>query len=345
MKILLGIALLGLGVVGCDSADSPTGGQEPETAALQAPPGFPPMLLPPDNPNTTAGVALGRRLFFDPILSVDSTRACASCHLPEAAFSDPQPFSEGVAGFTGRNSMPLMNLAWMEVFFWDGRAISLEDQALQPVEDPLEMGESWPNVVAKLVRHREYPTLFEEAFPGQGISADLTVKAIAQFERTLISHQSKYDRVIAGLDEFSAEEELGWALFNNERGDCFHCHGPGLFTDNQFHNNGLDAEPVDEGLAALTGWGPDRGKFKSPSLRNIEYTAPYMHDGRFATLEEVLQFYNEGIQEGPLTDPLLRLIALERQSEPLTAAEQAALIAFMKTLSDPSFLSSVQPPK
>ena len=308
----------------------------PTPYQLATPAAFPQPLIPPDNPLTVEGVKLGRRLFFDPILSVDSTIACSSCHQPDQAFSDPDPLSQGTGGITSRNSMPLFNLLWSSAFFWDGRSPSLEDQALHPVQNPIEMGETWPNVTAKLTRHPDYPQLFARAF-GAVTPVDKTsiVRAIAQFERTLISADAKYDRWLAGEVEFSPEEETGFLLFHTERADCFHCHAAPLFTDNQFHNNGLDLAPPDSGLAALSGRRLDRGKFKTPTLRNIEYTAPYMHDGRFPTLEDVIEHYDNGFHRISLTDPLL----LIRPNLDLNPAEKRALIAFLKTLSDPQFRS------
>ncbi len=295
------------------------------------PAGFPAPEIPPDNPLTVEGIALGERLFADPILSVDSTIACASCHLPAHGFSDPRPFSQGVGGVTNRNSMPLFNVLWSPSFFWDGRAASLEDQALEPVQEPVEMGENWDRVVAKLERHPEYPALFARAFGDAPIDRQRVVQAIAQFERTLVSADSKYDRWLAGQAEFTPAEERGFILFHTEEGDCFHCHVAPLFTDNEFHNNGLDLDPPDEGLAALIGKRLDRGKFKTPTLRNIEYTAPYMHDGRFQTLAEVVEHYDSGFHRTVLTDPLL----LVRPNLDLDPADKRAIVAFLKTLSDP----------
>lgn len=328
MKRALVSALLVLAA--CDTAPAPP---EPTPLSLETPPEFPEMPIPADNPLTEEGVALGKRLFFDPILSVDSTVACASCHDARAAFSDTDAFSQGVAGLTGRNSMPVMNVGWMTTLFWDGRAESVEDQALQPVENEVEMGETWPHVVTKLQRHPDYPARFEAAFGSPDITAERVAQAIAQFERTLISANSRYDRFKRGEITLTPLEEMGRQLFFNERGDCFHCHGTALFTDNRYHNNGLDAEPADPGLEKVTGRASDRGKFKTPSLRNLTYTAPYMHDGRFATLEEVLDFYDEGMHFTPGLDPLLA----GRENIDLTDDEKAALVAFLKTLDDPTF--------
>ena len=328
-----------LALVACsDAGDKGVGANSPGPTpyALKGPTRFPPLQIPFDNPLTVEGVELGRQLFNDPLLSVDSTIACASCHQPSAAFSDPAVFSRGVAGQTRRNSMPLFNLAWAPEFFWDGRSPSLEDQALHPVENAIEMGERWDHVVEKLNRHPQYPALFARAFGDHlPISRELATQAIAQFERTLVSANSKYDRWLRGDFGLTAEEKAGFDIFFTEQGDCFHCHVDPLFTDNEFHNNGLDMAPPDSGLAALSGRRSDLGKFKTPSLRNIEYTAPYMHDGRFATLEEVVEHYNAGFVRNSLTDPLL----LIRPSLELSPTQQAALVAFLKTLSYPNFIA------
>ena len=333
MTLLRGLLIVLLVCVGCDTS-APV--SEPTPYTLNIPQTFPDMIIPPDNPLTEEGIELGKKLFFDPILSVDSTISCASCHPPANAFSDPLAFSKGVAGETGRNSMPIINIGWMETLFWDGRAISIEDQALQPIQDEIEMGETLEHVVIKLKRHPEYPSLFDAAFQTTSISPELIAKAIAQYERTLISANSKYDQFRAGMATLTPEEELGMNLFFTERGDCFHCHGPRLFTDNRYHNNGLDEFPEDLGLAAITGRPFDAGKFKTPTLRNVEYTAPYMHDGRFQTLEEVIDFYDSGTQPSETIDPLIG----RRRQINLTPEEKTALVAFLKTLSEPGFLNN-----
>jgi cytochrome c peroxidase len=340
LRLSVGAVRLALAIVvsvltGCGDDSNSTGPSIPFGTPydLVIPEGFPAPEIPEDNALSVEGVELGRRLFFDPILSIDSTRSCASCHRPQFAFSDQARFSRGVDGRTARNSMTLANAAWMPALFWDGRAASLEDQALQPVVDADEMGETWANVEAKLSRHPRYPTLFEAAFGPGKITADRTVKAIAQFERTLISANSRFDRYAAGTDTLTAQELLGVELFFNEIGDCFHCHGTVLLTDNQFHNNGLQATISDSGLASVTGSVYDAGKFRSPTLRNIEHTAPYMHDGRFQTLSEAIDHYDGGLQSSPTLDPLL----VGRETR-LTGEQKDAIIAFLLTLSDPDFL-------
>lgn len=334
MKRMRWIVLFSLGLLaGCDAGGTAEP-DRPTPLELDVPASFPVLFMPVDNPLTEEGVALGRRLFFDPILSRDSTRACASCHAPAQAFSDQERFSLGVGGQRGtRQSMPLMNVAWMPSFFWDGRAVSLEEQVGHPVTNPVEMGEEWGHVLAKLERHRDYPALFMRAFETPEITQARVAKAIAQFERTLISGGSKFDRFLAGEAALTAQEQLGYDLFNTERADCFHCHGNILFTDNDFHNNGLDTDPEDPGLSAVTGRPSDFGKFKTPTLRNLAYTAPYMHDGRFTTLEEVVDHYATGLQRSSTLDPLLLRAPLR-----LTPEEKEALIAFLLTLSDPAFL-------
>ncbi|PWK20338.1 cytochrome-c peroxidase [Xanthomarina spongicola] len=302
-------------------------------------------VLPIDNPQTVEGIALGKKLFFDPILSADNTQACASCHAPQNAFTDSARFSIGIDGIAGnRNSMPLFNMAWNydELFFWDGRVFSLEHQAIEPVTNPIEMHNTWEVVVSRLQQSNEYPELFQAAFGNQTITKELATKAIAQFERTLISANSKFDRYLLGEATLTPEEQNGLNVFMDEtRGDCFHCHGnPNnpLWTDNIFHNNGLDATFTDLGLGEISGDPTDNGKFKSPSLRNLAFTAPYMHDGRFNTLDEVINHYSEGLVDSPTIDPLMKKV--DEGGVHLTPQDKSDLKAFLLTLSDPSFINN-----
>ncbi len=304
-------------------------------------------VIPTSNPQTVQGVALGKKLFFDPILSVNQSHACADCHAPENAFTDTDRFSDGINGVLGiRNSMPLFNLAWNydEKFFWDGKSFSLEQQAFLPVVDINEMGDTWQNVEQKLQNHLEYPELFNQAFGTSQIDSTLVTKAIAQFERTLISANSKFDKFLLGEATLTPEEQNGFNVFMDEnRGDCFHCHGSGnnpLWTDNLFHNNGLDSEFSDLGLGAITGDPADNGKFKSPSLRNLAFTAPYMHDGRFSTLEDVINHYSEGLQNSSTIDPLMKKVA--QGGVQLTEKDKADLKSFLLTLSDFEFVEGFQ---
>ena len=278
-------------------------------------------------------------------LSINNTIACVDCHAPENAFTDSDKFSDGVDGIFGnRNSMPLFNLAWNydEKFFWDGNTFSLEHQAFVPVTDPFEMKSNWADVESKLQQHAEYPSLFEKAFGASNIDSSLVTKAIAQFERTLISANSKFDKFLLGELNLSPEELNGFNVFMDEaKGDCFHCHGSDknpLWTDNIFHNNGLDETFADLGLGAVTGDPADNGKFKSPSLRNLEFTAPYMHDGRFASLDDVINHYSQGLKNSSTIDPLMKKV--DQGGVGLTDKDKADLKAFLLSLSDYDFINS-----
>jgi len=335
--------------VSCSSNDDTGTGYTPTPYTIEIPPIFASKLPPPSlsntNPLTEEGVALGRLLFFEKKLSGDGSQSCASCHSPQFAFTDDTAFSEGIDGISGsRNSMPIFNAAWNfeNTFFWDGRSTSLEDQALEPVVNPIEMHNTWPQAAASLQETTNYPLLFEQAFGTSTIDSILIVKAIAQFERTLISGNSKFDRFLLGEEPLTEAEENGLAIFMDEtRGDCFHCHGDPnnpLWTDNVFHNNGLDAIITDKGLGGITGDPREDGLFKSPSLRNLAFTAPYMHDGRFATLDEVINHYSEGLVYSETIDPLMKTVA--EGGVHLTDDEKADLKAFLLSLSDPSFISN-----
>ncbi|ULC59958.1 cytochrome-c peroxidase [Flaviramulus sp. BrNp1-15] len=302
-------------------------------------------VIPIDNPQTVEGIVLGKKLFFDPILSGDNTQACADCHASQNAFTDSDRFSDGIDGSLGnRNSMPLFNLAWNydEKFFWDGSVFSLEHQAFVPVSDPIEMKSNWKDLVEELQQHPDYPNLFQQAFQTSIIDSTLVVKAIAQFERTLISSNSKFDKYLLGEVELTPEELSGFNVFMDEnKGDCFHCHGSDknpLWTDNIFHNNGLDETFTDLGLGAVTGDPADNGKFKSPSLRNLAFTAPYMHDGRFLTLEEVINHYSEGLKNSSTIDPLMKKVA--QGGVGLSDQDKADLKAFLLSLSDYEFINN-----
>ncbi|MFD0964417.1 cytochrome-c peroxidase [Pseudofulvibacter geojedonensis] len=302
-------------------------------------------IIPVNNPQTLQGIALGKKLFFDTKLSSDNSVSCATCHLPSASFSDNSQFSTGVNGALGtRNSMPLFNMAWNydERFFWDGRIFSLEHQAQEPITNTVEMNSAWEDVINKLSLDSEYPTLFQQAFPNEVINQETITKALAQFERTLISANTKFDRYLLGEETLTTSELNGFNVFMDEaKGDCFHCHGSDqnpLWTDNAFHNNGLDATFTDLGLATFTGDPNDNGKFKTPSLRNLVFTAPYMHDGRFATIEEVINHYSEGLQNSPTIDPLMKKV--DEGGVQLSAQDKADLKAFLLTLTDTEFINN-----
>jgi len=305
-------------------------------------------ILPPDNPTTQAGVALGKKLFFDPILSRDSSMSCGSCHNQAIGFTDSNKFSVGVDGKPGtRSSMALVNMMFTNRgFFWDGRVKTLEEQALIPIEDPIELHSTWPDVEMKLRRSGDYQVLFRKAFGIKTkveITRDLAVKAIAQFERTLISSNSKFDKIQAGLAKYTDLELYGLSMFLDEDPDvkdaeCGHCHNLPLLTSDQFFNNGLDEAPnltefKDLGLGGFTKKLIDNGKFKAPTLRNILITAPYMHDSRFETIDQVLDHYSNGGKRSPNKDPLLYPLRF-------TPFERAALKAFLGTLTDSTFISN-----
>jgi cytochrome c peroxidase len=301
--------------------------------------------LPRDNPLTGEGVALGGKLFFDRRLSADDSESCATCHNPHLAFAQPRRFSRGIDGEIGtRNAMPLENLAWKNSFFWDGRAATLREQVLQPIQNPIEMHESLANVVAKISADQNYPRLFQNAFGSPQITSDKIARALEQFLLVQVSFDSKYDRVMNGQANFTAQEQRGFELFNTEYdpyhrqygADCFHCHGGVLFQSQNFANNGLDSAFTDLGLYKITQRAGDAGKFAVPSLRNVAVTAPYMHDGRFRTLDEVVEHYCTGMKRSATLDP--NLAKHPDGGVPLSADDKRALVAFLKTLTDEKFL-------
>ncbi len=300
---------------------------------------FPMPALPLDNPLIEERVSLGDALFHDASLSRDGSISCASCHDAVRAFTDPRRFSIGVEGRTGdRNGMPLFNLAWKNEFFWDGRAMGLRNQVMTPIQDHREMDEKLERVVEKLGASKGYQSAFERAFGTAEITAEKIGLAIESFVLTLTSYDSRFDRAYRGEAQLSDLEKRGFELFMTEReprmgqngADCFHCHGGALFTDHQFRSNGLISK--DAGRFLVTGKETDRGRFSTPSLRNIELTGPYMHDGRFATLHEVLDHYSTGIRRSSVLDP--NLAKHPDGGLHLTAEDRKALIAFLKTLTD-----------
>ena len=299
--------------------------------------------LPRDNPLLNERVELGKKLFFDPLLSINNQQSCADCHAPEKAFTDNRRTARGAEGeFGPRNSMPLFNLAWKREFFWDGRAKSLREQVLQPIENPIEMHESLPRVVAKLGQ-TNYPALFTAAFGSPEITPEKISLALENFLLTLTSFNAKFDRVQRGQEKFTTEEQRGFELFSTEydprRGqfgaDCFHCHGGPLFQSQAFANNGSDGALKDIGREKVTGKASDRGKFSTPSLRNIALTAPYMHDGRFDTLESVVEHYSTGVPRSPTLDP--NLAKHPDGGVPLSSPDKKALTAFLRTLTDAQY--------
>lgn len=322
---------------------------------LVIPARFPQVELPADNPLSVEGVDLGRRLFHESRLSINNSVSCASCHQEPAGFSDVRRFSLGAEGQVGkRRSMPLANLAWQKSFFWDGRSSSLREQVLMPIVDPHEMGETPANVVTKLAVDPVYQQGFAKAFGSPGLTVERLAMALEQFLLTRLSHESRFDLALRRSGELTEEEKRGLQLFVTEhaperglRGaDCFHCHGGMLFTDNGFHDNGLDLGEFDLGRMTVTGDEADRGKFKTPSLRNVALRAPYMHDGRFATLEEVVEHYDSGVRRRPNLDA--NLAKHPAGGLGLSELEKLELVAFLRTLTDtrlppPATASSLPP--
>ncbi len=337
--------------VDCEQDETIQADYNPVPYELDIPEGIPDPIIPADNPLTVAGVSLGRHLFYDPIISDNGTMSCASCHFQENAFSDPSLRSIGVLGLEGkRNSMALINLAYNpNGFFWDGSALTLEEQAIAPVEDHDELNSNWEEVVKRIRNHDDYPEKFREAFGIEmksEITQNLVVKAIAQFERTLISFNTRFDSIVIqrkgwpsdaekrGIDLFFIEPEVQTL---NHPG-CSHCHLRPFFTDNTFRNNGLDSvatleDFTDLGRGGVTNSRFDNGRFRVPTLRNIEFTAPYMHDGRFQTLEDVIDSYSRG-GHGVINE--------DANIQPFTITEQDKqdIIAFLKMLSDTSFINN-----
>lgn len=299
------------------------------------------MKQPGNNALTVEGVALGRKLFYEKMLSDNMTMSCGSCHKQENAFDDPRPFSQGTNGtFGGRNAMAIVNLAWSTSFFWDGRRATMEQQAHDPVTNPIEMANTWPEVVKRLQNSSAYPDLFYKAFGTRTVDSNLVVKAIAQFERTFVSYNSRFDKYYYNGDSaaLTAQEKTGLAIFKG-KGMCNNCHLMNTqFTDYIFRNNGLDVNPADDGRMKFTSQSTDRGKFKVPTLRNIAQSAPYMHDSRFATLEQVVDFYSSNIkQSSPNIDEHMPDFGSGLN---LATQEKADLVAFLKSLSDQDFLTN-----
>jgi cytochrome c peroxidase len=317
---------------------------------------------PADNPITNDGATLGRVLFYDRALSQNQTIACSSCHDQMLGFADPKQLSDGFnGGHTARHAMSVTDARFYRSgrFFWDERAATLEDQVLMPIQNAVEMGLTLDELVARVSAAPYYGYLFEQAFGDRTVTSERIAKALAQFARTLVSYRSRYDAGLAAAGDvmrpftnFTAEENTGKDLFFG-RGGCAGCHvfagppAPGprpnqaVFFIDIPTNNGLDAttDVADRGVGDITGLTRDLGRFKSPSLRNVAITAPYMHDGRLATLEAVVEHYRTGVQAHPNLDPRLRVPNTgEPRNVPMTEAEAAALVAFMGTLTDDELL-------
>ncbi|GAB2778345.1 cytochrome c peroxidase [Hymenobacter luteus] len=351
--VLLGSLLVACSPTGTEETDENPTSATPYTLIL--PTNLPQKVgIPSDNPLTVEGVELGRKLFYEVRLSRTGTQSCGSCHQQSKAFTDGLARAVGVAGQPHpRGTMSLANVLWEKTLNWDGAATSLEQQARLPIENPLEMHQSLADGVRKLQQTDLYPPLFQKAFGSSTISETMVLKALAQFERTLISANSRYDKYLRKEASLTAAERAGAGLFINHPSEvsglfirgatCHHCHTSedGLFSSPDFFNNGLDVAFADVGRAGVTGQSADRGKFRAPTLRNIALTAPYMHDGRFQTLEQVLDHYNEHVQlNSPGIDPNMLLSNTPGGTRlDLTRTEKAQLIAFLKTLTDSTFIT------
>ena len=314
--------------------------------ALRKPANFPDPVYDLDqNPLTAEGVALGKALFYDAGLSRDSTVSCGFCHQQFAGFGhSDHALSHGIGGKFGTRNVPgLQNLAWDREFFWDGGITNLDELPISPIKNPVEMDLAFPDALGRVRQRATYRTMFKAAFGSDSITTASFLKAISQFLVTLVSADSRYDKYVrkeAGGD-LTPDELAGLNLFKQ---NCASCHATDLFTDKSYRNNGLPANSInDQGRYVITQNEADRLKFKVPSLRNVERTLPYMHNGRFATLEQVLDHYTTGIKDSPTLDPLLKANLQSGNSRPgidLTDGEKKQVIAFLRTLTDEQFIGN-----
>jgi cytochrome c peroxidase len=336
-RILLLLAALALGSCSHD----PEYVSVNERLDFQVPANFPPLAQDIEyNYPTQKGFELGRKLFYDGRLSADGTISCSFCHEQSSAFTHHgHDFSHGIYNLEGtRNAPPVQNMAFQGQYFYDGASNSLEMLSIVPIHNPVEMDETLEGIAVKLQQDGAYRRLFAETFEDGAVSSGNILKALAQFMSMMVSADSRYDKYVRNEGGvLSAQELNGMAVFQQK---CTTCHKTDLFTDSAFRNNGLPPNPTlnDKGREVVTGFAADRYKFKVPSLRNIEKTAPYMHDGRFGSLESVLNFYTNGIHDSETLDPLLKQNGT--LGIPLTAEEKAAIIAFLKTLTDEEFINN-----
>lgn len=307
---------------------------------VKVPPHFPPMVYDlSKNPVTQAGFELGKALFYEGQLSRDGMVSCGFCHQQSAGFTHHgHDLSHGVDDRLGRrNALPIQNLAFYHDFMWDGGIHDLDLQPLAPIENPVEMDESMPNVLEKLRKNPKYPRMFERAFGTPEITGERLLKALSQFMVVMVSANSRYDKYLRGEEQLTRDELRGMQLFK-EKG-CESCHSGGLFTDQSYRNNGLSLEfNQDLGRYEITLNEEDKYKFRVPSLRNVEVTRPYMHDGRFRNLQMVLDHYSEGMENIPTLDPIFRRPD-GKLGIPMTAEEKRLIIAFLRTLTDDEFLT------
>ena len=359
LKVLALIIVAVVGILfGCkkDKKETPTT-EEPilqdNTPYVLDKGSFPAAPIAADNSLTVQGVLLGRMLFYEKTLSKNNTLACAGCHKQEFAFNDSARFSIGILGLQGkRQAMSVFNLAWhTNEFFWDGRSHLLRDQALKPIEDTLEMFENLPNIVAKLNTNTLYKNQFMRTFGSEEITSVKISLALEQFMNSIISNNSKYDKFLAGTATLTTSEENGRKLFFMEYNpffptqsgaECSHCHSGFNFENNEYMNNGLDTDAsiTDKGREKVTNNISDRAKFKVPSLRNIALTSPYMHDGRFKTLEQVVDHYDSNLKASTYIDPALE--NTRAKGLMLNPQQKADLVNFLKTLTDNSLTTNTK---
>lgn len=323
---------------------APGGGITYQTTpvAFRKPANFPDIVYDlSQNPLTVEGVALGKALFYDPALSRDTTISCGFCHQQFAGFGhSDHPLSHGIGGKFGTRNVPgLQNLAWSREFFWDGGVTNLDELPISPIQNPVEMDMKFSDALSRAQKSPKYPSMFKAAFGSDTVTTARFLKAISQFLLTLVSADSRYDKYVrkeTGGD-LSADELAGLTLFQQK---CAACHATDLFTDKSYRNNGLPASQGinDQGRYTITLNDADRLKFKVPSLRNVEKTFPYMHDGRFATLDQVLTHYTTGVKDSPSLDPALK--ANGQLGIALTDSEKKQVIAFLRTLTDDTFINN-----
>nr|WP_068888457.1 cytochrome c peroxidase [Pedobacter panaciterrae] len=333
-------SILGLFILACKK-DIPIKEEIEKFLGFQKPINFPePEYKFANNPVTKAGFELGRALFYEPRLSRNNTITCGSCHIQSSAFTQHgHDVSHGIEDRLGtRNSPPIMNLAWSKAFMWGGGVYDLDLQPIVPITTHEEMDENLDNVLKKIKAVPKYTAMFKSAFGTEEVTTARFMKALSQFMLMCVSSNSKYDKVMrkeAGVT-FTADEQEGYTLFKQK---CASCHSEPLFTDGSFRNNGLGISAInDQGFYAATLISTDKYKFKVPSLRNLQYTAPYMHDGRFLSLAGVLEHYNSEVQQTPNLDPLLK--QANRLGIALTQNDQVKLTAFLVTLNDPDFINN-----
>jgi cytochrome c peroxidase len=327
--LLAGLVSLGASALAADMPPDLPGDSLPAKLALyEVPLGLEPRTVPEESPLTEERVGLGRRLFFDPILSADNTVACASCHQPSHGFAGIEARPRGIRGQRAARRAPsLFNRAYGKAFFWDGRETTLERQALRPIEDPVEMGSSIAAALDRLGGDPKYKAQFEAAFSDGVTAANLSL-ALASFERVLLRGDSAIDRFRrkGDIKALSVQERQGLWLYES-KGRCWRCHVGANFTDEAYHNTGVSwgKEPLDLGRFAVTKKEEDRGRFKTPTLRGVALTGPYMHDGSLTSLEAVVEFYNRGGGANPNLDPVLAPLKLSKD-------EVRNLVAFLKAL-------------